>query len=653
MSRISKAIRAAKSRGGPAIVAYLTAGFPTKAAFLPQLNAIGEVADVIEIGVPFTDPMADGTTIQRSSRIALEQGVSLRWIFDQLASASRKPQAPLLLMSYLNPLLAYGMDRLAEHSVRAGITGFIVPDLPYEECTDLRASLSASDIALVQFVTPVTPIERAKVLSEASQGFLYAVTMTGTTGKNVAVPQEVLDYFSRVRELSPVPLCAGFGIRSREQVSRLAPHVDGVIVGSALVEVLERGEDPVAWLEKPAPAMTAASVDHGRQWTLAALLASLAMISPFSIDTFFPSFRAISAEFHLTEWQIQQTLTVYMLPYAVMVLLHGPISDAVGRRPVVLVGISLYALASLACAFAPNFAMLLVFRAVQGMTAGTGLVIGRAIVRDLHEGPQAQRLMSVITMIFGIAPAIAPVIGGWIHVALGWRSVFGFMVFIGLALVLASWVRLPETHPQANRLPLDRRRLVSTAWGIASDRRFLPLALCGGLNFATMLVFVGAAPAIVLDHWHLTETQFAYLFVPFIAGFTLGAALSGRLAGRIAAARQVAAGFVVSLGGTAFMTLLHASVAEPPIVLQQLALLIYATGIQLVFPVVTLRMLDLFPAARGSAASVQSFAALVVASVVIGFIVPMLSHSLLALGAGSFTLAFAAFVCWRIACRAM
>ena len=146
-----------------------------------------------------------------------------------------------------------------------------------------------------------------------------------------------------------------------------------------------------------------------------------------------------------------------MLPYAVMVLLHGPISDAVGRRPVVLVGISLYALASLACAFAPNFAMLLVFRAVQGMTAGTGLVIGRAIVRDLHEGPQAQRLMAVITMIFGIAPAIAPVIGGWIHVALGWRSVFGFMVLIGLALVLASWVRLPETHPPARRLPFDRQ----------------------------------------------------------------------------------------------------------------------------------------------------------------------------------------------------
>jgi tryptophan synthase alpha chain len=152
-------------------------------------------------------------------------------------------------MSYLNPLLAYGMDRLPEDAARAGISGFIVPDLPYEECAELRAALSARDVALVQFVTPVTPVERMKMLCEASQGFIYAVTMTGTTGKNVATPQETLDYFDQVRKLSPVPVCAGFGIRGREQVARLASHVDGVIVGSALVEVLERGENAAEWLK--------------------------------------------------------------------------------------------------------------------------------------------------------------------------------------------------------------------------------------------------------------------------------------------------------------------------------------------------------------------------------------------------------------------
>ena len=249
MSVITDAIRTAKSRGGPAIVAYLTAGFPTKEQFLTQLNAIGTAADVIEIGVPFTDPMADGATIQRSSRVALEQGVSLRWILDQLTTARDKPKAPLLLMSYLNPLLAFGIDKLPAAMSRAGVSGIIVPDLPYEECSDLRMALSKEDIALVQFVTPVTPDDRMKMLCDASGGFIYAVTMTGTTGKNVTVPQEVLNYFQRVREFSPVPVCAGFGIRSREQVERLGPHVDGVIIGSALVEVLERQENPASWLK--------------------------------------------------------------------------------------------------------------------------------------------------------------------------------------------------------------------------------------------------------------------------------------------------------------------------------------------------------------------------------------------------------------------
>jgi tryptophan synthase alpha chain len=240
---ISETLRNAKASGRPALVAYVTAGFPKRETFLQQLAAVADAADVVEIGVPFTDPMADGTTIQRSSRAALAQGVSLRWILSELAGPRPRTRAPLLLMSYLNPLLAYGLERLPEDAARAGIAGFIVPDLPFEECAEVRDALAARGLALVQFVTPVTPTERIQMLSAASSGFIYAVTMTGTTGKNVAVPPEVLEYFARVQRISPLPVCAGFGIRSREQIERLAPHVDGVIVGSALVEVLERGED--------------------------------------------------------------------------------------------------------------------------------------------------------------------------------------------------------------------------------------------------------------------------------------------------------------------------------------------------------------------------------------------------------------------------
>lgn len=246
---VSEAIRNAKAAGRPAIVAYITAGFPQRENFLQLLNAVAAAADVVEVGVPFSDPMADGATIQRSSRVALEQGVSLQWILAELARAETRPRAPLLLMSYLNPLLAFGLGKLPQAAAAAGIAGFIVPDLPYEESAELKQALEEKGLALVQFVTPVTPPERARMLCNASSGFVYAVTMTGTTGKNVAVPQEVLDYFERTRKVSPLPVCAGFGIRAAAQVERLSAHVDGVIVGSALVEVIEKGEDPARFLK--------------------------------------------------------------------------------------------------------------------------------------------------------------------------------------------------------------------------------------------------------------------------------------------------------------------------------------------------------------------------------------------------------------------
>ncbi len=244
---IAAAIRTASARGEPALVAFLTAGFPSREKFREHLQAVAAGSDVVEIGVPFTDPMADGVTVQRSSHGALAQGVSLRWILAELEAMPRV-STPLLLMSYLNPLLAFGLDKLAQTAGRAGVAGFIVPDLPFDESSPLRAALADRKIAVVQMVTPVTKPERMKLVCEHSQGFVYAVTRTGTTGKNVEVPAEVIGYLEGVRQVSPVPVCAGFGIRSREQVERLRGHVDGVVVGSALVEVLERGENPTQWL---------------------------------------------------------------------------------------------------------------------------------------------------------------------------------------------------------------------------------------------------------------------------------------------------------------------------------------------------------------------------------------------------------------------
>jgi len=247
--RISAAIRAANANGEPALVAYLTAGFPSRARFRSDLRRIAAAADVVEIGVPFTDPMADGVTIQRSSHAALEQGVSLRWILAELEAILPRLATPLLLMSYLNPLLAFGIESLAVAAERAGVAGFIVPDLPFDEGDAMHAALTARGLGLVQMVTPVTSEERLVRICARGQGFIYAVTVTGITGRNTGVPADVTGYLDTVRRHAHVPVCAGFGIRGREQLTQLRGHVDGVVIGSALVELLEQGGDPVEWLQ--------------------------------------------------------------------------------------------------------------------------------------------------------------------------------------------------------------------------------------------------------------------------------------------------------------------------------------------------------------------------------------------------------------------
>jgi tryptophan synthase alpha chain len=245
---ISTAISDANQRGGPALVGFLTGGFPTRRGFRENLEAVAEACDVVEIGVPFSDPMADGSTVQRASFAALADGVTLPWILGELAALPRPLKAPMLLMSYLNPLLAFGLEALPRAAREAGVAGFIVPDLPHEESGELAAALEREGLALVQMVTPVTPEPRLAMLCGSARGFVYAVTMTGTTGRSLDVPDEVLAYMDRVKRYSKVPVCAGFGIRSHAQVARLGKHVDGVVVGSALVETLERGDDVRAFL---------------------------------------------------------------------------------------------------------------------------------------------------------------------------------------------------------------------------------------------------------------------------------------------------------------------------------------------------------------------------------------------------------------------
>jgi len=384
---------------------------------------------------------------------------------------------------------------------------------------------------------------------------------------------------------------------------------------------------------------------------LSLLLGVLSTVGPYTIDAFFPSLRAIGAEFHVSNWQAQQLLTAFMVPYAFMSLVHGSLSDALGRRGVVLVALVIYTLASLGCTFAPSFTALLGFRFLQGVTAGSGQIVGRAIVRDRYSGAEAQRLMSAIVMIFGLGPALAPIVGGWVHVLFGWRAVFGTMALLGAVLVVASWRQLPETHPPERRTLLRLRALTNNNLQVVRNREFLLLAVGTGACFMGMQAYIASAPAIILDHWGLTETEFAALSLPIISGYTLSAYLSGRLAGRMPSDRQARLGFSLLGAGAAIMLALQYFWPSPAIYSQQLSLLVVAVGLQLMYPVIALRILDMFPQARGAASSMQAFFSLLMAGTTMGAVAPAVSATMLRLATVSFLAIAGGTLLWLLAGR--
>ena len=384
---------------------------------------------------------------------------------------------------------------------------------------------------------------------------------------------------------------------------------------------------------------------------LAVLIGGLSMVGPISTDTFFPAFHAMEKALQVDAWQLQQVLTAYMVPFAFASLVHGPLSDALGRRPVMIWGMVLYTVGSVACTLAPSYEALIAARMLQGATAGVGVVIGRAVVRDLYQGARAQHLMSMTTMIFSIAPAVAPIIGGWAHVAFGWRAVFAIMVVCGVIFATSAWWRLPETHPQAARIPFSARNLVSTSLTVLKHPEFLLLALAASFNFCSIAVMIGAAPAIVEKHWGMSETSYGALFVPVIAGILIGAWCSGRIAGKVDLVYQVRIGIATTFAVALIRVILHLSLDTVPIAVQQGLLCAAGVGAQIAFPVMTLRMLDLFPAARGTAASAQSFVALLITAFTLGIVSAKTLAQLHWLAWASFVFTCLAATCWYLSRR--
>lgn len=362
------------------------------------------------------------------------------------------------------------------------------------------------------------------------------------------------------------------------------------------------------------------------RWQLAVLLATLAMLGPFAIDTYIPAFAGIARAFDADALHMQQTFSAYLAAFALMSLFHGAISDSVGRRAVVLAGLALFTVASVGCALSTSIAQLLLWRVVQGLSTGAGIVVSRAVVRDLFAPTQAQRLMSQITLFFGLAPALAPLIGGALFDQLGWRAVFWFLAGVGALLLWANHRLLPESLPPAQRQPLALRPLLQGYALLSSDARFIALALASAVPFNGLFIYVLSAPTFLGQHLGLAPTRFFWFFVCTISGIMAGAWTSSRLAGRVSPVHQIGLGFALMGTVASLAWLAHAN--WPPQVAWALpAVALYAAGWALCNPVVTLLVLDLHPQRRGMASSLQAALASALNAGVAAVVAPWAMHS--------------------------
>ena len=384
---------------------------------------------------------------------------------------------------------------------------------------------------------------------------------------------------------------------------------------------------------------------RGPRWHLAILLALLGMVGPFAIDTYLPAFSAIAQSLHATPVQMQQTLSVYLFAFAFMTLFHGALSDSFGRRPVVLWGLAVFTIASAGCALADSIGSLVLFRALQGLSAGAGIVVSRAVIRDMFRPAEAQQVMSQVTIYFGVAPAVAPIVGGWLFVHTGWHSIFWFLALVGAILWITNFRLLPETLHPSHRQPFNVRHLMRGYWALGSSPKFLLLALASGVPFNGMFLYVLSAPAFLGEHLKLEPTQFFWFFVLTISGIMGGAWLSGRLAGRIAPKRQIRHGFVIMfVVGIANVALNTVLAPHPAWALLPIA--IFSFGWALMVPVVTLLVLDLVPERRGMASSLQAFVGSTANGVVAGVISPLVMHSALGLATASLLMMCIGLTSW-------
>lgn len=371
------------------------------------------------------------------------------------------------------------------------------------------------------------------------------------------------------------------------------------------------------------------------------------MLGPFSISTYMPFFPALMVSLGATQVELQQTLSAYLAAFGFMMLLHGPLSDAFGRRPVILVGLAVYLLASIGGALAGSLGFLLFCRTLQGLSVGAGGVVGRVVIRDRLQGAEAQKLLSQVSMIFGLAPAIAPVFGGWLQNWFAWQSVFVFMaIFSGLQLA-ASYFSLPETLPPEQRSSMKWPVLAHNYSTVLKSKPFWLLSLALSFNFIGFFLYVSSAPTFVIEYLGLSKAQFGWLFIPATGGIILGAYLSGKVAKRFTPATTIGFGYLTMLTATV-LNVAYNAFLPPAVPWVILPIMLYTAGMSFATPSITLMTLDLFPSMRGMAASVQAFIQTMVMTIVSAVVAPLVADSGLNIALSVSCFLAAGYLAWYI-----
>tara|TARA_B100000035_G_scaffold144977_1_gene123451 strand:- start:4524 stop:5720 length:1197 start_codon:yes stop_codon:yes gene_type:complete len=362
------------------------------------------------------------------------------------------------------------------------------------------------------------------------------------------------------------------------------------------------------------------------------ILASLTALAPFAIDTYLPAFELMEEDLATNSNFIQQTLTFYLVPYTIMTLFHGAISDSIGRIKTIKYGMSLFILGSIGCVFATSIEMLWISRLIQGVGAGAGNVVARAMVRDLYSGATAQKVMATIQIIFGIAPAIAPMVGGLL-LGISWQAIFIFLILYSVLITIFSVNFLPETISNQNRLPFNFESVLSRYRDLLNDKNYIFLILAVSFNFSAFFLYVLSSPIFLMQHLNLNSSQFGYLFIPTVTGMILGSFISKKTAGIISSSKMLKITYLWMLSITSINMLF--CLFFPSILFVNIGLIaLYNIGMAAAMPLISIKALDCFPKARGTAASGQAFSQMLVSSFVAGLVIPIIWGSLATLAIG-------------------